>query len=189
MLARLCLAGLLLVSVAACDPKPAELDGAPKDDPSLDGGPSAPADAPGDLAGGAPAGTASVLGIAPPAGVKLINDCEAVIAADYTNPPKMACLLFQTEDLVQGKLDDGVFAAISGAGWNLVREQGSEHYFERPQPGTDCAEIAVVSVVTDRLQAVVDHAAGGKPAAGAVWQAYAIPVSTRTACGADRTGR
>ena len=193
MLARLGLSALLLVSVAACDPKPAELDGAPSDAPALDGAPKGP-DAGSELDGGAAADLdaagSSVLGIVPPMGVQVINDCEKVIAADYTSPPKMACLLFQTEDTVQpGKLDDGVFVAISEAGWQLVRVQGNEQYFERPQPGGDCAEVAVVSVLTDRLQAVVDHVRGGKPAGTAVWLAYSIPASTRAACGADRMGK
>jgi hypothetical protein len=189
MLARLCLAVLLLASVAACDPKPAELDGAPADGPALDGAPAAGPNASDDLAGGGAStdpDVSGVLGIVPPIGVRVIEDCEAVVAADYTKPPKMACLLFQSEDAVPGRLDAGLFAAISDAGWKLVREQGNEHYFERPQAGADCAEVAVVSVLTDRLQAVVDHAGGGKPASGAVWLAYAIPTSTRAACGADR---
>ena len=37
-----------------------------------------------------------------------------------------------------------------------------------------------------RLQAVLDHAGAGRPPVGAVWQAYAIPHSTRETCGADR---
>jgi len=179
---------VLLVLLAGCEPGPAapKLDGAA----ALDGAPAAMPEAPGQLAGASPpapdAAQPSVIGIAPPMGVQVINNCESAIAADYTNPPEMACLLFQTEDFVEGELDAGVFVAISGAGWNFIRAQGSEHYFERPRPGSDCAEVAVVSVLTDRLQAVQDHAGAGKPRGSAVWQAYAIPVSTREACGADR---
>jgi hypothetical protein len=191
MLARLGLAALLAVSLAACEPKTEEpaLDGAPE----LDGGPKAAPDAPGELDGsGAPApnaGLSAVMGIVPPMGVRVIETCETVIAADYTSPPKMTCLLFQTEDAEAGKLDAGVFVAISEAGWSQVRSLDNEYYFERPRAGTDCAEVAVVSVLTDRLQAVVDHAGGGKPAARAQWQGYAIPASTREACGADRMGK
>lgn len=191
MLARLGLAVCLAVSLAACEPKAEEpaLDGAPE----LDGGPKATPDAPGELDGGgvpaASAGLPAVMGIVPPMGIRVIENCETIIAADYTSPPKMACLLFQTEDAEAGKLDAGVFVAISEAGWSQVRALGSEYYFERPRAGTDCSEVAVVSVLTDRLQAVVDHAGGGKPAARAQWQAYAIPASTREACGADRMGK
>lgn len=177
---------LAALALAACDPKPAEpeLDGAPE----LEG--ASTAESPDELAGGGPSAPAQVLpgviGIVPPMGVQVIDNCETVIASDYTNPPKMSCLLFQTEDNEDGKLSAGVFAAISAAGWNFIRAQGNEHYFERPRAGSDCAEVAAVSVVTDRLQAVVDHAGGGKPKAPAVWEAYAIPASTREACGADR---
>lgn len=177
----------VLLALAACEPKPEEpaLDGAPE----LDGGPTVAPDTPGDLdAGAAPADRAStgIADIALPTGVQLIEDCETVIATDYDKPPEMTCLLFQTEDAVKGQLDAGVFAAISEAGWREARVQGDQHYFERPRAGTDCAEVAVISVLTDRLQAVVDHAGAGKPSAGAVWQAYSIPSSTHEACGADR---
>lgn len=179
---------LLLV---ACDPAPAtELDGAPPDDPALDGAPT-PDGSPPDVLDAAPApaptpAAKAALGITPPMGVQLIEACETIVASDYTNPPRMDCLLFQTADRVPGKLDAGVFVALSEAGWKSVRSQGSEHYLERPLAGTDCADVAVVSVLTDRLQALVDHAGGGKPAVGSVWAAYSIPASTHQACGADR---
>jgi len=188
MLGRLTIAGLSLFVLAACEPGPdaPALDGAPE----LDGEPAATPDAPVTLDGGGPAAPDPVLpgviGLVLPMGVQAVDACENVIAADYTNPPKMTCLLFQTEDFEDGKLDAGFIVAMSDAGWNFIRAQGSEHYFERPRAGTNCAEVAAVSVLTDRLPAVVDHAGGGKPASGAVWQAYAIPASTREACGADR---
>jgi len=181
MLNRAAIAAVSLFLFAACEPR--------MEEPALDGAPAAES-APGALDGGGPLGAETALpvamGIVLPTGVQSIDNCERVIAADYTNPPKMTCLLLQTEDHEAGKLDAGVFVAISDAGWSFVRAQGDQHYFERPQPGTDCAETTVISVVSDRLQAVVDHAAGGKPADGALWEAYAIPASTREACGADR---
>ncbi len=174
---------ILVLALAACEPPP----------PALEGAPPAQAEAglpPGELAGGDPLGAdaalPSVIGIVPPMGVRVIESCETVIAADYNNPPKMTCLLFQSEDVVSGELDAGVFVAISDAGWNFVRLQGDQHYFERPRAGTDCAEVAVLSVLTDRLQAVVDSAGVGAAAGPVVWQAYAIPTSTHDACGADR---
>lgn len=185
----------LMLVLAACEPS-SELDGAPP--PSAVPAPPSslppePLLPPGELAGAAPGAAASapsaVLGIVPPMGVQVIDNCESVIAADYNSPPKMACLLFQSEDVVKGELDAGVFVAISDAGWSLVRSQGNEHYLERPHAGTDCSEVAAISVLTDRLQAVVDHAGAGKATAGAVWQVYAIPVSTHQACGADRMKR
>lgn len=180
-------AGLIaLLLLAACEPSVPALDGAPE----LDGAPAATPDTPATLDGGGPAAAEAVLpgviGLVLPMGMQAIDACESVIAADYTNPPKMTCLLFQSEDAEAGKLDAGFIVAMSDAGWNLIRAQGSEHYFERPRAGTDCAEVAAVSVLTDRLKAVVDHAGGGQPPSGAVWQAYAIPASTREACGADR---
>lgn len=190
------LAAILLLGLAACDPAPAtDLDGAPPvaAAPAPAPAPSLPPDPllpPGDLAGAAPGPAAAtptaVLGIVPPMGVQVIDNCETIIAADYNSPPKMTCLLFQSEDVVKSQLDAGVFAAISAAGWKLARSQGSEHYLERPRAGTDCSEVAAVSVLTDRLKSVVDHAGGGKPAAGAIWQAYSILASTHQACGADR---
>lgn len=177
---------LAILALAACEPKPEEpaLDGAPE----LDGAPAGAPEVPGDLGARAPAAPAGkgVIDITPPMGVQQIDNCETVIAADYDKPPKMACLLFQTEDAEKGKLDAGVFVAISEAGWHEVRVQGDQHYFERPRAGSDCAQVAVVTVLTDRLQAVVDHAGAGKPAGAAVWQAYSIPASTHQACGADR---
>jgi hypothetical protein len=182
---------LAILALAACEPKAEEpaLDGAPE----LEG---APAPAPGDpaaLDGAGPAAPVAigtvlpgVIGIVAPMGMQPIESCETVIAADYTNPPKMTCLLFQAEDNEPGKLDAGFITAMSGAGWNFIRAQGDQHYFERPRAGTDCADLAAVSVVGDRLQAVIDHAGAGRPAGGAVWQAYAIPASTRETCGADR---
>jgi hypothetical protein len=183
---RLALAALAM-TLAACEPKPEEpaLDGAAE----LDGAPASAPETPASLGPGATAPDAAarpVMGIAPPMGVQVIEDCEAVIAADYDKPPKMACLLFQTEDAVKGQLDAGVFVAISEAGWNQVRVQGDQYYFERPRAGTDCADVAVVSVLTDRLPAVLDHARVAKPAGEAAWQAYSIPASTHQACGADR---
>ncbi len=180
----------LILVLAACDPAP-ELDGgAPADDPALDGGPTSTgpvADPLADAPERADAATAPALGIAPPMGVQLVEGCETIVAADYTSPPKMDCLLFQTADREPGKLDAGILVAISEAGWKLVRSQRNEHYLERPHAGTDCADVAVISVLTDRVQAVVDHAGGGKAAAGSVWEAYAIPASTLQACGASRT--
>jgi hypothetical protein len=181
------LVAIAILMLAACEPSPEEpsLDGAPE----LDGAPVTAPETPVDLGGTSPAvnaGPPGLLGIVPPTGVQVIDSCETVIAADYDRPPKMACLLFQTEDSVKGQLDAGVFAAISEAGWSQVRAQGDQYYFERPRTGTDCAEVAVLSVVTGRLQAVLDHAGAGAPAGSAVWQAYAIPASTLEACGVDR---
>jgi hypothetical protein len=188
MLDRLGIAVLAALVLAACEPKAPELEGGP----SLDGGSTDASDTPGGLAGAPPTADLAapilpgVIGLVPRAGMQAINACETVIAADYTNPPAMTCLLFQTEDFVEGKLTAGFLDGMSEAGWTYLRSQGSEHYFERPHPGDDCADLAAVSVVGDRLQAVLDHAGAGKPPAGAVWQAYAIPHSTRETCGADR---
>jgi len=180
-------AGLLVfLLLAACEPSAPTLEGAPE----LDGGPAGTPDVPATLDGGGPAAPDPVLpgviGLVAPMGMQAIDACETVIAADYTNPPKLTCMLFQADDAEPGSLDARFLVAMSDAGWRFIRTQGNEHYFERPRAGTDCAEVAAVSVLTDRLQAVVDHAGGGKPASGAVWQSYAIPASTREACGADR---
>lgn len=183
------IAAFALLLAAACDPPAPELDGAPPSSASPAPASSLPPDPllpPGEQAGGAGAASTAALGIVAPMGVEVIQGCEAIIAADYTSPPKMDCLLLQTADHEPGKIDAGVFVAISEAGWNLIRSQGTEHYLERPVAGTDCAEIAVVSMLTDRLKALVDHAGAGKPAGAAIWQAYSIPASTHQACGADR---
>ena len=80
---------------------------------------------------------------------------------------------------------------MNAAGWQYIRAVGGERYFERPRAGTDCADLAAVTVVGDRLQALVDNAAPkeGPPIllpTHTVWRAYAIAASTRETCGADR---
>lgn len=188
MLGRLAIASLATLALIACEPKEPELDGGP----SLEGGSADLDDTPGGLAGAPPAGDLAapilpgVIGLAPPVGAQTITACEKVIAADYDNPPGMTCLLLQSATAGAGQLDPQFVSAMSNAGWHYLRGQGSEHYFERPHAGNDCADLAAVSVVGDRLQAVLDHAGAGAPPAGATWQAYAIPHSTRETCGADR---
>lgn len=177
---------MLAVFMAACEPSP-NLDGAPS--PGISSGAEAPASSgvadpllpPGELAGGPPPGAllAGVINLVPPAGAQVVENCETIIAADYTTPPKMVCLVFGGG---ASGLDLALNDAMAAAGWSLIRSQGAEHYFERPAPGGDCADIAVVSEVGDRK----DKLAGHMDAPAESWRAYSIPASIHEACGADR---
>lgn len=178
------------LALAACEPSP-ELDGAPSA-PASSPAPDDAGLAPGDLAGGPPPGALlpGVINLVPPAGMQVIENCETIIAPDYTTPPKMVCLLFSVHDNAGGQLAPDFTSAMATAGWTFIRAQGAENYFERPTPGGDCADIAAVSIVAD-TQKLVDHATpnDGPPLAlptHTIWQAYSIPVSILEACGADR---
>jgi hypothetical protein len=183
---------LAILALAACEPKPEEpaLDGAPE----LDGGPSpAPGELPADVGVPAPGALLpGIINVVPPANMQVIDNCEAIVAADYDTPPKMACLLYMTDDANAGQRDAGFTSAMAAAGWTFIRAQGAELYFERLKPGGDCADLAAVSLVDEaRTQKLVDHVApkDGPPVilpTHHVWQAYSIPASTHQACGADR---
>jgi hypothetical protein len=188
MLGRLCLAAVSVLALAACEPKTEEpaLDGAPE----LEGAPVVTSDAPGELAGAPNVPGAilpGVINLVPPMDMQVIEDCESVVAADYTSPPDMVCLLFTQAEGPAADVHPPFQTAMNAAGWQFVRAAGNERYFERPTANADCADVAAVTLVTDRLEALVDHAKQVTPLpAGAVWQAYAIPNSTLEACGADR---
>lgn len=177
-------AALAILAFAACEPSAPELDGAPTPAPT----PVEDNPPPGDLAGGPPPGAllAGVINLVPPPDMRVIENCEAIIASDYTTPPKMACLLYPAEASQQGQPSIQFSGAMAAAGWTFVRAQGSELYFERLKPGGTCADVAVVSVVGDRTQKLVEHAKAGAPPAGMVWRAFSIPASIHEACGADR---
>jgi hypothetical protein len=193
MLARLGLAALFAVSLAACEPKAEEpaLDGAPGETPA----PSGPVISDPGLAG-APTGDASaipaLIGIDPPAGMTIRPGCEHTIAPDYSNPPAMTCLsiLAAVADAQAGGVDTSLMAALNNGRWRMVREGATERYFERDEAGTDCADVmALVTLDADQTAALIKAAGAAAAPKGSAWRAWAIPASTRKACGADRTGR
>lgn len=179
------LAAIAILLLAACEPS-GELDGGTSSAASTapSESPAEPLLPPGELAGGPPPGVllAGVVNLVPPSGAQVIDACETIIAADYTNPPKMICLVF-AEDAASANLSPALRDAMAAAGWTLVRSQGTEHYFERPTPGRDCADMAVVSDVADRKAKL---AAKITPAPDGAWRAYSIPATIHEACGADR---
>lgn len=189
-------AAIVLLLAAACDPPTPELDGAPPSSASPAPPSALPADPllpPGDLAGAPPPGALlpGVINLVPPANMQVVEDCETIIASDYTTPPKMVCLVFTDTDMGAPAFDPALLDAMKVAGWSLVRSQGSEHYFERATPGGDCADVAVISAVIDRKDKLIAHlaAANAKPdllPTHTDWYAYSIPASTHEACGADR---
>jgi hypothetical protein len=186
----------LMLALVACEPPPPELDGAPPPSASPAPPSALPADPllpPGDLAGAPPPGALlpGVINLVPPDDMQVVENCETIIASDYTTPPKMVCLVFTDADTNLPDFNPALLDAMKVAGWALVRSQGPVHYFERPTPGSDCADVAVVSSVTDRKNKLVAHLASKSGQADALpthtaWYAYSIPASTHQACGADR---
>lgn len=181
-----------VLALAACTPKAEELDGAPKETPA----PSGPVADDGSLAGGptAPAGDvalAGVLDVALPAGALVVKDCEKVVAADYDKPPSMTCVAVlgfgATAVTASSDIDSHFAGALATAGWKQVRATGAERYLERPKGQTDCADVAVLTVLEGKTLAALLKAAGAPPPpADQAWRGYAIPASTHEACGADR---
>lgn len=186
-----CLLATSLLALAACTPKEPELDGAPGATPAPSG-PSAPEPAP-DLAGGEPADgiiLPGVIGILQPGGSFVQTSCEHTIAPDYDKPPAMTCLYMLAGGAGPAQADPTdptLLTALTAAGWQSVRKGPSEHYFERPKAGTDCADVmALVALDAKQTAALIASAKAEKAPTGQSWRAYAIPASTREACGADR---
>ena len=181
-----------LLALAACTPRAEpELDGAPGEaaGPS---GPSAPEPAP-DLAGGKATDgiiLPGAIGILLPGGASALSGCEHTIAPDYTKPPAMTCLYMLTSGAGPAQADPtdpALVTALTAAGWQSVRSGESERYFERPKGDTDCADVmALIALDAKQTSALIAAAKADKAPAGQSWHAYAIPASTREACGADR---
>lgn len=179
------IAALLLA--AACEPAAPERDGAPA--PAAED-----AAAPGELAGGAAAVQQTILpgmmDIAAPIDAVVINSCDKIVAADYDKPPAMACVIFVRDGepaVPDAEFDRQLDQQLVSARWLLVRAVGTQHYFERARPGTDCADLSVLTaldaVQLDRL--VKDSNLTAAPA-GTSWRGYSIPATIRETCGADR---
>jgi hypothetical protein len=187
-----CLLATSLLVLVACTPKSEpELDGAPGETPAPSG-PSAPEPAP-DLAGGEPADgiiLPGVIGILQPGGSFVQAGCEHTIAPDYDKPPAMTCLYMLASGAGTAQADPtdpAMLTALGAAGWQSVRNGTSERYFERPKAGTDCADVmALIALDAKQTAALIASAKAEKAPAGQSWRAYAIPASTREACGADR---
>ncbi len=180
-----------LLALAACTPKEPELDGAPAANPAPSG-PSAPEPAP-DLAGGEPSDgiiLPGVIGILQPGGAFVQPNCEKAIAPDYDKPPAMTCLYMLGDGAGPAQADEtdaALITALTAAGWQSVRNGPSERYFERPKGATDCADVmALIALDAKQTSALIAAAKADKAPAGKSWRAYAIPASTREACGADR---
>lgn len=189
---RSALIATLLLALAACTPKEPTLDGAPADTPP----PSGPVADDGSLAGGGDAPSTAkllpgVLDVALPAGALVVKDCEKVVASDYDKPPSMACVAILGLGVTAVTADSAVDAqfanALAAAGWGPVRTIGAERYIERVKGQTDCADVAVLTVLEGKALAAVTKAANAPPPpADQAWRGYSIPASTHEACGADR---
>lgn len=178
---RALIATALVLALSACTPKDEELDGAPKGDN-------------GELAGGPPAKQIvlpGVINLTPPTGAQIVPDCEKTAAPDYDNPPGMTCILFLVDapgpSAQSGETESSFTRAMKSSGWNFVRATGGERYFERPKAGTECADLAAVSILEGpTLEGVVAAAKAGDAPLNSAWQAYAISTAIRETCGADR---
>ncbi len=189
---RSALIAACLLALSACTPKAEELDGAPADK----AGPSGPVADDGSLAGGGdkPA-TATLLpgvfDVTLPSGALVVKDCEKIVASDYDKPPSMACVLVlglgETAVTGASDIDSRVLNAFDAASWKPVRATGAVRYFERAKGQTDCADVAVLTVLEGKALAAVQKAANTPPPpADQAWRGYSIPASTHEACGADR---
>lgn len=177
------LAALLLV---ACEPKAPELDGAPA--PAVED-----ATAPGELAGASDAQQIilpGVMNIAAPIDAVVLNSCEKIVAADYDQPPAMACVIFLRDGepaAPDAEFDRLLDYQLVTAGWTLVRSTGAQHYFEHAKPGADCADLSVFTALDatqlDRLSKASKAATAPE---GKSWRGYSIPASILETCGADR---
>ncbi|MEQ1783448.1 MAG: hypothetical protein ABMA14_18995 [Hyphomonadaceae bacterium] len=189
---RSALIAACLLALSACTPKAEELDGAPADK----AGPSGPVADDGSLAGGGdkPATVTllpGVFDVTLPPGALVVKDCEKVIASDYDKPPSMTCVAVvsfgATAVTASSDVDSLVLNAFDAAGWKAVRAAGAVRYFERPKGQTDCADVAVMTVLEGKTLAAVQKAANAPPPpADQAWRGYSIPASTHEACGADR---
>jgi hypothetical protein len=175
----------ILLALSACTPKEEELDGAPHGGAKGDNG---------ELAGGPPARQTILPGtinLSTPAGAEVVPDCEKIVAPDYDSPPAMTCLLFLVDapapSAQSGGTDSGFNRAMKSAGWAFIRATGAERYYERAKAGTDCADLAAVSVLEGiPLESVVKATKANESPLNSAWQAYAISAATRETCGADR---
>ena len=181
-----------LLALAACTPKAEpELEGASGVTPAPSG-PSAPEPAPSLAGGGATDGVIlpGVIGLLQPGGSNVQAGCEHTIAPDYDKPPAMTCLYLLADGAgpaLSDPTDPALLASLTAAGWQPVRNGASERYFERPKDSTDCADVmALIALDAKQTDALIKSAKADKAPAGQSWRAYAIPASTREACGADR---
>lgn len=183
----------VLLVLSACEPPPPELDGAPSA-PSASPAPADPLLPPGELAGGAPITgliLPGTLNLAPPSTMQVITSCASTIAPDYDRLPDMTCLLFEADGSIPTGVDQPILEMMNAAGWQYARARGSERYFERPKPSSNCADIAALTVIGEFLDALVARAMAERdlpdaPTANTNWRGYAIPHSIHEACGADR---
>ena len=165
---RSTLIALAVFALVACTPKEPTLDGAPADTPP----PSGPVADDGSLAGGGDASATAkllpgVLDVTLPAGALVVKDCEKVIASDYDKPPSMACVavldLGVTAVTAASEVDGQFLNALAAAGWKPVRTIGAERYIERVKGQTDCADVAVMTVLEGKALAAVQKAANASP--------------------------
>jgi len=171
----------ILLALSACTPKEEELDGAPKGDT-------------GELAGAPPAREVvlpGVIDLTAPTGAQAIPACEKIVAPDYDHPPAMTCLLFLVDEPATSaqasETDSGFNRAMKSSGWDFIRATGAERYYERPKAGTDCADLAAVSILEGPpLASIITAAKAPDAPLNSAWQAYAISAATRETCGADR---
>jgi hypothetical protein len=177
-------AAAIFLALSACTPKEEELDGAPKGGAKGDTG---------ELDGGAPARQTilpETINLTTPAGAEVIPNCEKIAAPDYDTPPAMTCILFLVDapaPSAQEGTDSGFNRAMKSSGWTFIRATGAERYYERAKAGSDCADLAAVSILAGpSLQGVVAAAKAHDAPLSSAWQAYAISAATRETCGADR---
>jgi hypothetical protein len=135
-----------------------------------------------------------LLDLKAPAGGQVVNDCQTVIAAGDTAAPRFSCVYFLDPKAgVEGgalleseSVASAYKAAMKQAGWTFARDKGVEHYYERPQAGSDCSDVAaLVSMQYEQLRRLVT--AMSRDFEGQPWRAYGIPASLSQVCGDDRT--
>jgi len=85
-----------------------------------------------------------------PAGALVVKDCRRRSSrrSQVSKPPSMACVA----DLGLGapppaEVDSQFLNAREAAGWKPVRATAAERYFERAKGQTDCADVAVLTVL------------------------------------------
>lgn len=137
-----------------------------------------------------------LLDLKAPAGAHVVNDCQTIIAPGDTSAPRFACVYFLD---AAGGVDGGALLesdktaetyrkAMAKAGWVFARDKGVEHYYERPQKGTECSDVAaMVSMQADQLRRLIT--ASSRDFDAQQWRGFGIPASLAQACGDDRTNK
>jgi predicted RNA binding protein YcfA (HicA-like mRNA interferase family) len=139
---------------------------------------------------------AGMLDLQAPAGAHVVNDCQTIIAPGDASAPHFACVYFLDAAggadggawLVSDKTAETYRKAMAKAGWVFARDKGVERYYERPQKGAECSDVAaMVSMQAGQLRRLITAASRDFDAQK--WRGYGIPASLAQACGDDRINK